>query len=84
MANIKTAISLQETLFEQVEALAHELNVSRSRLLALALEDFIRRYQNQKLLEQINSAYDDAPDPGEQIRLRQMRRQQRRIVEGEW
>ncbi|MBE7551714.1 MAG: hypothetical protein HS126_11650 [Anaerolineales bacterium] len=84
MANIKTAISLQETLFEQVEALAHELNVSRSRLLALALEDFIRRYQNQKLLEQINSAYDDAPDPGEQIRLRQMRHQQRRIVEGEW
>ncbi len=84
MANIKTAISLQKSLFEQVEALARELNVSRSRLLALALEDFIRRYQNQKLLDQINRAYDDAPDPTEQARLRQMRRQQRRIVEGEW
>jgi metal-responsive CopG/Arc/MetJ family transcriptional regulator len=84
MATIKTAISLQESLFEQVEALADELNVSRSRLLALALEDFIRRYQNQKLLDQINQAYDDAPDSTEQARLRQMRRQHRRVVEGEW
>ncbi|MBI1879035.1 MAG: hypothetical protein HYR94_12595 [Chloroflexi bacterium] len=84
MANVKTAISLQKSLFEQAEALADELNVSRSRLLALALEDFIRRFQNQKLLEQINRAYDDAPDPTELARLRQMRRQHRRIVEEEW
>ncbi|HXV42721.1 MAG TPA: hypothetical protein VEC96_06630 [Anaerolineae bacterium] len=82
--NIKTAISLQKSLFEQVEALAHELNVSRSRLFVLALEDFIRRYHNQQLLEQINNAYDDLPDLSEQARLALMRRQHRRIVEGEW
>jgi metal-responsive CopG/Arc/MetJ family transcriptional regulator len=84
MAKVKIAISLQESLFEQVEALARELNVSCSRLLTLALEDFIHRYQNQKLLEQINNAYDDAPDPNDEVHLHQMRHQQHRIVKGEW
>ncbi len=51
MANIKTAISLPEPLFEQAEALAHEMNVSRSRLFSLALEDFIRRHENKQLIE---------------------------------
>lgn len=84
MANVKTAISLQKSLFERADALARELNVSRSRLIALAVEEFIRRYENQQLLEKINSAYEDSPDPVEQARLRSMRRQHRRIVEGEW
>lgn len=85
MANhIKTAISLQKSLFDQVEEVAQELNVSRSRLFVLALEEFIQRYHNEQLLEQLNRAYDDLPDPDEQVRLTLMRRQQRRIVEGEW
>jgi len=84
MANIKTAISLQEPLFDQVEILAREMKVSRSRLFALALEEFIRHHQNQRLLEKINQAYAASPDPAEQKHLRAMRRQHRKIVEGEW
>ena len=84
MGNIKTAISIQESLFEQADALANEMNISRSRLFVLALQEFIQRYQNQKLLDQINSVYVGEPDPGEAIRLNSMRRRQHRIVEGEW
>lgn len=84
MANVKTAISLPESLFKQAEAVAEELKVSRSRLMALALEEFIRRRQNLQLLEKINAAYADPPDEEEQAMLRTMRRYQRRIVEGEW
>lgn len=84
MANIKTAISLQRALFEQVESLAREMKVSRSRLFVLALEDYLRRHQNLQLLEKINQAYPDAPDATEQNRLRKMRRQQRKVVEGTW
>ncbi|GAB4580301.1 MAG: hypothetical protein Fur0022_30400 [Anaerolineales bacterium] len=82
MANIKTAISLQKPLFEQVDALAHELNISRSRLFVLALEDFVRRYQNRQLLEQINQAY--SSDPEEQEHLYQMQALQKKLVEDEW
>ena len=84
MANIKTAISLQKSLFEQAETLAREMKVSRSRLFVLALEDYLRRYQNLQLLERINQAYSDAPDATEQKRLRKIRRQHRKVVEGTW
>ena len=84
MSNVKTAISLQKSLFDQVEALASEMKIPRSRLFALAMEDFIRRYQNKQLLEQINKAYEDAPNPSEQTNLRRMLLRHRRMVEGEW
>jgi predicted transcriptional regulator len=84
MEHVKTAISLHKALFEQVEALAHEMHISRSRLFVLAVEDFIRRHESQQLLDRINAAYADAPEPAEQTLLRRMRHQHRQVVEGEW
>ena len=84
MANVKTAISIQEALFEEVEALAGEMNISRSRLFAIAIEEFIQRRRNRQLLQQINAAYDDMPDPGESERQRRMKAQHRQLIEGQW
>jgi len=85
MANVKTAISLQKTLFEQVESLAREMKVSRSRVFVLALETFIREYQDRQLFDKINQAFEDAPpDKAEQKRLQHIRRHHKRVVEGEW
>lgn len=53
MANIKTAISLQKALFDEVDALAREKKVSRSRLFVRALEDYLRREENRKLAKQL-------------------------------
>ena len=84
MASVKTAISIRESLFEKVEALASELSVSRSRVFVLAVEEFIQRHQNRQLLEKINHAYDDVPDISEQMHLKRMRNQQRKLVEDQW
>ena len=85
MANVKTAISLQQSLFDRVDALAHELTISRSRLFTMAVEEFIQRHENQKLLEALNAAYDDSPDSEEQVLLHEMRSKQRQIVqEDQW
>ena len=84
MTTVKTAISLQKTLFERAKALASEMKISRSRLFVLALEDFLRRHESQQMLEDIDAAYEDAPDPAEQALRRRMRRQHRQIVEAEW
>lgn len=84
MQTIKTAISLQRPLFEQAESLAQRLEISRSRLFVIALEEFIRRQENRELLAQLNAAYDDEPDAEELAVQRQMRSAQRRLVEGEW
>lgn len=85
MANIKTAISLPESLFARVEKLAAELKVSRSRVFVLALESFVRDYQDRQLFDQINQAYADEPQTAsEQLQLKRIRRQHRRAAEGEW
>ena len=84
MASIKTAISIREPLFEQVESLASELNVSRSRVFVLAMEEFIQRHKNRQLLDEINQAYDDLPNATEQKHLRKTRHQHRKSVDGEW
>ena len=79
---MKTAISLPQPLFEQVDALAQELQISRSRLFVLAVEAFIQRHQNRQLLEAINEAYGGLPDTEEQTLRDRMRQQHRRRVEG--
>ena len=84
MSSVKTAISIREHLFEQVEILARELKISRSRVFVLAVEEFIKRYQNRQLLEEINQAYADLPDAAEQSYLNKARQQHRDLIEGEW
>ena len=68
MPGIKTAISLEEDLFDKANKLADEMKVSRSRLFSIALEDYLKRRENQTLLERLNQAYRDCPDD-EEIRI---------------
>jgi predicted transcriptional regulator len=84
MAAIKTAISIDEQLFQGVETLASEMQVSRSHVFAVAVEEYLRRYQNQKLLQAINEAHADGPEEAEVELRRAWRHSQRRLVEGEW
>ena len=84
MENIKTAVSIRKHLFEQAEDLAHRMKVSRSRLFALALEDYIRRQQNRELLASLNAAYVDEPTPAEAAVLREARESYARHLEDEW
>jgi len=84
MATIKTAISIEKPLFEQVEALAEELEVSRSHVFMLAAQEFVERHQSRKLLDSINKAYDDLPDAAEQTVTVRMRNKQRKAVKDQW
>ncbi|KAF0220743.1 MAG: hypothetical protein FD174_1067 [Geobacteraceae bacterium] len=84
MQAIKTAISIEKSLFDQADKIARTMKVSRSRLFVIALQDFIEHQKNKELLAQINAAYSDEPDATEQALRRKTRRQHRRIVEGEW
>jgi metal-responsive CopG/Arc/MetJ family transcriptional regulator len=83
MAVVKTAVSLQEELYEKLENLAEELKMPRSRLYSLALEEYAERYRRQKLQEQMNAAYSDGLDEEEQELLTKMRQSFRRLLEGE-
>lgn len=84
MGNVKTAISIQESLFKKMDVLAHKLHMSRSQLFARAAKDFIERQQNRQLLQQLNAAYDDAPDPEEKKWQQQVRTRHRKLVKEQW
>jgi len=53
-------------LFDRVEELARELIVPRSRVVALTVEDFIRRRENRRLLEAIDATCDGEPSSEDQ------------------
>jgi metal-responsive CopG/Arc/MetJ family transcriptional regulator len=80
MTTIKTAISLPDALFEQVELVAQELQLSRSGFFALAVEDFLRRYENRKLLDAFNAAYADGLDAAENDALDQMNKVRQQLA----
>jgi len=84
MESIKTAISIDKSLFDQANALARKLKVSRSRLFVIALEDFIREQENRELLEKINAVYENEPDEAEKTLRRKSRKSHRRLIEGQW
>ena len=84
MESIKTAISIDKSLFAQANALARKLKVSRSRLFVLALEDFIQEQQNRELLEKINAVFTDEPDKSEKTYRRKIRKSHRKLIEGQW
>ena len=83
MANIRTVVCIPKDLLERVNDMARAMKISRSRLVALALEDYLERRNNRRLLEQINAAYSDGQDSEEERRLRAAQKTHRRIVEGE-
>lgn len=84
MAHVKTAISIHESLFQEAETLAAQMKVSRSKLFAIAIAEFIQKRQNQSLLDQINAAYDDMPHPSEAKQLQSMKTKQRQLLAGQW
>jgi metal-responsive CopG/Arc/MetJ family transcriptional regulator len=84
MATVKTAISIQKSLFERVNSLAEELEMPRSQLFVLAISEFIERYENRGMLNALNEVYGNESDQAEEPLCEAMRRRHRALVEGQW
>lgn len=83
MAHVKTAISIEESLFKEADELATEMNTSRSKLFAMAISEFLQRQKNQQLFEKINAAYDDTPDASERKQQQAMKVKYHQLLEEE-
>lgn len=55
---MKVAISLPDDLFASADALAKRLKISRSRLYAAALADFLENQRADRVTEKLNRVYD--------------------------
>jgi hypothetical protein len=80
MATLKADVILQDAVCEQVAALAHEMQISQDELLALAITEYVKKHQAQKLQQSWNEAYADGLDEDEKMMLKGFRRQQRRLT----
>ncbi|MDP9410628.1 MAG: hypothetical protein M3P70_09020 [Actinomycetota bacterium] len=70
MAHVKTAISLDESLFREAEKWAEKLGFSRSQLFAKAVAAYIRERENEDLVRRLNEAHADGPDEEDEAALR--------------
>lgn len=76
---MKVTVSIADELFKSAETLAKRLEVSRSRLYATALADFLAKHRGRKVTDQLNAVYGT-----EESRLEpRVRRTQRRSLERE-
>ena len=54
---MKVAVSIPDELFESAETLSKRLGVSRSRLYATALADYVARHQHRKVTARLDAVY---------------------------
>ena len=57
---MKTAVSLPDQVFKAAEALAGRLGMTRSRLYATAIEEFVARHQARRVSEKLDAVYGQA------------------------
>jgi metal-responsive CopG/Arc/MetJ family transcriptional regulator len=76
---MKVALSIPDDLFSSAETLGKRLGVSRSRLYATALADYIAKHRGRKTTERLNKVY--AAEPGRVDPV--VRRAQRRTLESD-
>ncbi len=81
MSCVKTAISIEEPIFKDVNILAKDMNVSRSYIFSQAVKEYIQKHKNRALLEQINAAYNDSQ---EDSLAEEMRIKHSNVVSDKW
>ncbi|MCL4457078.1 MAG: ribbon-helix-helix domain-containing protein [Nitrospirae bacterium] len=62
---MKTAISVPDELFKEVEDFAAKHKYSRSEVFVIAVKDFLKRLESRKLLDALNAAYSEEETPEE-------------------
>jgi metal-responsive CopG/Arc/MetJ family transcriptional regulator len=83
MPGVKTAISLDEELFNKVNKLAHKLHISRSRVFTIAVRDYLQKQENKALLAQLNDVYGDHPNAEEGKISQSIKDKHRKIIRQE-
>jgi metal-responsive CopG/Arc/MetJ family transcriptional regulator len=60
---MKVALSIPDDLFESAETLGKRLGLSRSRLYATALADYLAKHRGRKTTDRLNAVYATETQP---------------------
>ena len=78
---MKVALSIPDDVFESAETLGKRLGVSRSRLYATALAEFVAKHRGRKTTERLNAVY-GTEESGVDTTMRRL--QQRSLDRESW
>jgi len=81
---MKTAISIDDRLLHQADQTARRMGVSRSRLFALAVGDFLQRQRKEQMLLRLNEVYANDVERGDKRLLKQIKAKVRSTVKERW
>jgi len=83
-SNMKTAISIDDGLLHEADETARLMGLSRSRLFALAVGDFLKRQRGEQMLLRLNEVYANGLEPAERRLLKAIKAKIRRTVKETW
>jgi predicted transcriptional regulator len=67
---MKTAISIPDEIFKQVEKFSREHQYSRSEVFAMAVKEFLEKLKSKEILDALNEVYSE-PNSSEETTLRE-------------
>jgi metal-responsive CopG/Arc/MetJ family transcriptional regulator len=81
---MKTAISIDNGLLQEADETARLMGLSRSRLFAMAVGDFLQRQRREQMLLRLNEVYAGGMEAAETPLLKGIRAKVRRAVKERW
>jgi len=81
---MKTAISIEDGLLREADQTASLMGLSRSRLFAVAVGDFLERHRKEQMLLRLNEVYAKGPAPAEIHLLKGIKSKVRATVKERW
>jgi len=81
---MKTAISINDELLHEADETARALGLSRSRLFAVAVVDFLKRRRDEEMLAKLNQVYASGMEPSEKGLLKGIKAKVRQSVKDRW
>ena len=84
ISSMKTAISIDDGLLQEADETARRMGLSRSRLFALAVGDFLQRQRREQMLVRLNEVYANGVEPAERRLLKGIKAKVRRTVKELW
>ncbi len=81
MSTVKTAISVQDSLFRRAERLSRKMRLSRSQLFSRAMEEYLDKHRGQAITAKLNEIYAEPPDDGEGETIRRFASAARKWVD---
>lgn len=65
--SMKTAVSIPDDLFNEIDRLAKERQCSRSEIIASAVKEFFDRIHSRRILDALNEVYEETDSEEEKM-----------------